>query len=82
MSDGSWRQVFKEILPQFLSVFHITAKGAEPLEELHEVDVSTAILVEDVCEILSANILNSQYSKFNIDQMGGPFIKSTDLWLS
>ena len=45
-------KVFKEISPQFLIVVHIAAKGAEPLEELHKVNVSTAILVENICEIL------------------------------
>ena len=73
MSDGSWKQVFKEILPQFLSVFHITAKGAEPLEELHEVDVSTAILVENICDILWAKIF--EWGIY--DRMGWPFIINT-----
>ena len=46
-------EIFRlEISPQFLSVVHIAAEGAEPLEELHEVNVSTAILVENICEIL------------------------------
>ena len=48
-------------------VVHIAAKGAQPLEELHEVNISTVILVEDICEILSAKIFNGQYLKFNIE---------------
>ena len=53
--------------PQFLGVVHIVAKGAQPLEELHKVNISTVILVEDICEILSAKIFNGQYLKFNIE---------------
>ena len=70
MSDGSWRQVFKEISPQFLSGVHIAAEGAEPLEELHEVNVSTAILVENICDILWAKIFDRGIH----DQIKWPFI--------
>ena len=37
-------------LPQLFSLLNLAAKGAEPLEELCEVHISTAILVKHICK--------------------------------